>query len=429
MKRKRYLLSLTLLIIATSLLCPTASSLGQDAKYFNSQGVALTKNGTYTEALTYYDQAIATNPDYYEALDNKVSTLFMMGKYEDAAKVNDALLKRYPSSSTTLFKKGLILSAIGDHENALISYDMSLESLEKGNNLDHESGFDIGSLMLAKEDNAEELESVAFDSREATIWYHKARSLEALGMFNESLSSYDKVIGMSSDYVNKLHERAFRMYEGGRYDKALVTYDLTLGMEPANAVLWYEKGLVYDAMEDHENASYCYSRVTELDPNNKDAFRNMAQVQEKLNNSELAIQYYDQLLSIDPYDTEAWYGMGRNFEETGNYQYALKAYDQVLAYESQNKEVWSRKGILLDKLGRYDEAIQAYDRALQLDEDNPDKESNTVSVSTIFASSISAMPVYGENPQFSYESSLLWYNKGLAFDRLARYEDAVDAYD
>ena len=95
-----------ILLLALIFLCPLADSLGQEARDFNSIAVSMTENGSYDDALIYYNKALEAEPAYIQALDNKGSTLYLMGDYSEASKVFDHILSIYPDSAAGPFQKG-----------------------------------------------------------------------------------------------------------------------------------------------------------------------------------------------------------------------------------------------------------------------------------------------------------------------------------
>ena len=125
LKKKLLSWSILFILLACSFI-PLVNSSGNEAEDFNSLGVSLTKNGSFNEALLNYDMALDVDPDYVKALDNKGSTLILMGEYDDAEDIYDDLLVSYPRSSVVHFKKAFILSSKGDHEAALVFYNNSL---------------------------------------------------------------------------------------------------------------------------------------------------------------------------------------------------------------------------------------------------------------------------------------------------------------
>jgi tetratricopeptide (TPR) repeat protein len=126
--------------------------------------VALDELGQYKEAITYYDQALAINPDCVHALNNKansitelldvvpanycydntliaqyysisyqkydVSVIGNVGKYTaaDAIALFDKALELSPNNDTIICNKANLLTKVGDSEEASIYYQRAMEN-------------------------------------------------------------------------------------------------------------------------------------------------------------------------------------------------------------------------------------------------------------------------------------------------------------
>ena len=77
--------------------------------------------------------------------------------------------------------------------------------------------------------------------------YHKAKAMESLGRFNDSLYYYDQILEMTSEYTLNLVQHASQLYELGEYERSVAVCDAVLEVEPDNAPVWYQKGLAYDS--------------------------------------------------------------------------------------------------------------------------------------------------------------------------------------
>ena len=79
------------------------------------------------EALTYFDAALAIEPEYHWAIRQKGWQLLLGGRGEEARDLFSSLLEEYPEDSNS--RAGLleVYNAWGDHENALAHANFGLE--------------------------------------------------------------------------------------------------------------------------------------------------------------------------------------------------------------------------------------------------------------------------------------------------------------
>jgi Tetratricopeptide repeat/PKD domain len=94
----------------TSTAAPLPSS---DATTLNSKGIALENQGKYAEAITYYDRALAIDPNNKFALSNKGNALDSLGKYAEAITYYDRALAIDPGALAPKIGKQNALSKMG----------------------------------------------------------------------------------------------------------------------------------------------------------------------------------------------------------------------------------------------------------------------------------------------------------------------------
>lgn len=123
------------------------------AQVYLSKGMALNKTGRQKEAkeafqksLDLNDRALRENPDDFNLLELKGRTLFNLGRYEDAAKVYNQIVKDSPKIQPYLtdtiawIGKGDALQALGKSQEALLAYNKAIETGPNFNNAWHGRG-------------------------------------------------------------------------------------------------------------------------------------------------------------------------------------------------------------------------------------------------------------------------------------------------
>ena len=90
------------------------------------KGSALYSLGNYTQAIQYYDKALAVDPNNKRALNNKGSTLYSLGNYRQAIQSFDKALAIDPNYAAALTGKGAALDSLGNHTQAIQLFDKAL---------------------------------------------------------------------------------------------------------------------------------------------------------------------------------------------------------------------------------------------------------------------------------------------------------------
>ena len=109
--------------------CDAALALNPDyVEALNNRGIAQASLQQLDQALQSYDNAIALKPDYREALNNKGGVLTVLGRFDEALACYDALLKFDPASSGAQYNSGLALAHLHRFDEALTRFEGALAS-------------------------------------------------------------------------------------------------------------------------------------------------------------------------------------------------------------------------------------------------------------------------------------------------------------
>ncbi len=272
--------------------------------------------------------------------------------------------------------------------------------------------------------------AIGIDSKNATLWAHKASCLNMAGVisqnqsrFNESLRAYDKTIEIAPGNTTYLLWKgyAFRQAAYGSglqledrtraLEEGLKVFDLALNINPKYGEAWTGKGVIFDdlATFNDDSARYfdslaAYDRAIELTAKNDS--QNLAQAYEgkavalshfgqhlsaigqrteSKSRLEEAVENYDKVIEMDKdfvgqeaqqnragilkelSDVRAWTAKGHALRSLGRNKEAIQAYDSALRLDPDLAAGWSGKGAALRDLGRYNESVQAYEKAIQID--------------------------------------------------------------
>src|SRR3989304_6014609 len=96
---------------------------GEEAKKFLEEGNRLLEDGKHLEAVEGYDKALALDPKYAAAWNNRGNALDDLGKYQEAVESYDKALALDPRLAAAWNTRGGILFKLRRYKEALSSYD------------------------------------------------------------------------------------------------------------------------------------------------------------------------------------------------------------------------------------------------------------------------------------------------------------------
>jgi len=123
-------------IVATAIVFPpllpqNTQQAPDQVKTLEFKGAALLYNtkgrlGTYNESITYFDKALAINPNDVYALTSKGLAVGGLGKNNESITYFDKALAINPNDVYALSSKGLALARLGKYNEAISYYDKAL---------------------------------------------------------------------------------------------------------------------------------------------------------------------------------------------------------------------------------------------------------------------------------------------------------------
>ena len=81
----------------------------------------------YENAILYYTQALAENPDHLDALIRRASALFHISNFESALQDLNYALLLDPANAEAFYNRGITYFVMDDYQNALVDLNRAIE--------------------------------------------------------------------------------------------------------------------------------------------------------------------------------------------------------------------------------------------------------------------------------------------------------------
>jgi tetratricopeptide (TPR) repeat protein len=298
--------------------------------------------GRREEALASYDQALAIQPDYAEALYNRGVVLGGLRRLTEALASFDKALAIKPDYVDVLNNRGIALRGLQRPDEALASFDQALAIRPDYVDALYNRGNTLRSLQRQREAVASYDAALRIQPRHAGAHYNRGVALRTLQRPLEALASLDQAVSIKPDHVDALYQRGLVLLELNRAAEALASYDRALAVQPDHA----------------------------------EALNNRANTLQILGRSAEALAGYDQALAVRPDYAEALYNRGIALRDLGRHAEALASFDKTLALKPDHVDALNNRGIVLRDLGHHREALATYDQALSIEPDRAETHSN-----------------------------------------------------
>lgn len=162
------------------------------------QGDKLVKEGSYQDALYYYDRAIRMGSRPASAWASKGVALKRMGKLEEALHCQNVALKLDPDNEIAWCNKGDMYFKLGDLAKAVDCYDRAIEIKPKYAIAWNNKGAALAVAKKFKEAKECQDKAVQLKPRYVAAWLNLGEVLARLGQRDEAQKCLDKAKALSA---------------------------------------------------------------------------------------------------------------------------------------------------------------------------------------------------------------------------------------
>jgi tetratricopeptide (TPR) repeat protein len=374
------------------------------------QCMAFAALGRSEEALDECSQALRVDGNWGRrspalAWVNRGLILSQLGQFDQALIAFDRALLLEPKNPQTQAYRCDTLSKLGKQQEAVASCDQAIAGSGKGS--EQSAALALANRAVANRQLnqldtavADYDRAISLNPNDPSLWAAQATVLEKLAQFNQALTSYDRAVQLNPKSSLAQVGRCTMLNVLAQHEKALEACDLAIqgdGLWNATgaAQAWNQRSKALTGLGKYEEALASSSRATGIKPDYTEAWSDRAVVLWYLKQYDDAIAATQVALRLNPNYAQAWLNQGTILRSQKKYAQALSAYDAGLKLDPTNSDGWADRSAILWRLKRYKEAIAAADKAIQF------------------------------NPK-SFQG---WHNRGVALIELGRYSEALIAYN
>jgi protein O-GlcNAc transferase len=328
------------------------------------RGLSLHRQSRLGEAEQCYRQALALQPQNFDALHLLGVIALQQNRAQAALDLIDRALRVNPSNAAAYISMGNARYQLGQHAAAVENYDKAL-ALKPAEEID--AHFNRGAALL--ELNQVEAAIVSFDRaiavapNRAEFHYNRGVALSRLKQFESAVESYDRAILAGFPGAAAHNNRAIALFELQEYEAAVAGYDQAIAIQPSDAQAHSNRGNALRKLERHEAALASSAAALRLQPRNPQWHYNLGTILLDLRRFAEAARSYDAALRLDPTLPEAHYNRGIALHELTQYDEAVASHDRALANRPGFADALYCRGNSLRELKRYEAAVSSYDRA------------------------------------------------------------------
>ncbi|HXI03520.1 MAG TPA: sulfatase-like hydrolase/transferase [Candidatus Saccharimonadales bacterium] len=192
-----------------------------------------------------------------------------------------------------------------------------------------------------------------------------ADSYRGLGMYDEALSEYRTILGVSPDDVDVLLNVGWVLSKQGDAQQAMATYEKVLKIHPKHIFALSSLGNLHFLQGDLPGAAKYYRQVLLEKPNHWKTIVAMAEIFQRQGMSHEAKVFLQRAIEIKPKDLDSYLSLGWLQFTDKEYDDALKTLDTAEKNFPTTPEIDISRGDVLVALNRIDEAETSYQKGLR----------------------------------------------------------------
>lgn len=202
-----------------------------------TQALAHYQEGRFADAETRCTAILAAEPEHFDALHLLGLVRHRQKRNAEALQLVGAVLKRAPRSAEVSSNYGLIVAALGYHDEALGYFDHAL----------------------------------ACDAADLYARKNRAASLKQLSRHAQALAAYEAVLEVKSDDIDALNECGGLQARLGHAAAAVDCYDRALALAPSVAELHINKGMALSGLNRFDEALQSFAAAAAIAPDRAEA--------------------------------------------------------------------------------------------------------------------------------------------------------------
>src|SRR3989338_7098103 len=214
------------------------SAIALDPNYaaaYNNRGVAYKNKGQNDRAIEDYNKAIALDPNYAAAYNNRGNAYANKGQYDRAIEDYNKAIALDPNYAKAYNNRGGAYDNKGQNDRAIEDYNKAI-ALDPNN----AAAYNNRGAVYAKNSLIKALLDKNKNPRIADVYKNNADE-----DYDRAIEDYNKAIALDPNYALAYARRGSAYDNKGQYDRAIEDYNKAIALDPNYAAAYNNRGLAY----------------------------------------------------------------------------------------------------------------------------------------------------------------------------------------
>ena len=430
------------------------------------EGRRLYHAGHFAEAIPYFNQVLARQPNHIEILNLRGICYLRTDQPQKALADFDRINRRsvqaarvlgdffqssagIPEPSADLWfgesygNRGLALLMLGRDQDALESFQQAVSlwnlpqnrlrrdpRMIRGRAAAYE-GLGQGYYRLGQLAAAGEAynQAVTIDATDPNAFVGRGEILAAQSQFDLAIADFNEAIRLDPSHSRAFASRGIMLYGLGRDDATISDLDRAIALDPAFAKAYAYRGAAHARRGQNELALADFDAVIKLIPDNAGAYKDRGGVLVRLGRLDRAIQDLDEAIRLDPKRATAYQNRGVAYTSLGHFERAIKDLDEAIRLDPENAGAFSNRGRAHFAIGEYDQAVADLSQAIKLEPRNAITHFNRAEAFDRLGMRDRALQDYQDAVQIAPTYAPAYAAIGRIQSQLGRPDEAIREFD
>lgn len=239
-----------------------------NSRSHNNLGSTYITLNDFENAEDSYEKAVKLKPDYIEALFNLGNVKIDLGKFTEAVKVLNQLIKEDSAFYKAYFARGIAYSSMQIYDKALSDFSKAISDKDIENNI--------------------------------KVFNKSGMVKFSMNKYTEAIEDFNKALAIDSTFTETYNNLGLVYLESDNYDKAVYYFTKAIDYRPEFFEAYNNRGNAYFKQKNYEKALKEYKYALEINPDEITVLKNIALINYIIRNYQEAIEFYNKILEINP---------------------------------------------------------------------------------------------------------------------------------
>lgn len=323
-----------------------------------------------TQALEYFNKAIAIDPSFAFAYDSRGYTHYRLKQYEQTVEDYSNAIRlnpEHPIVHIFYFHRAVAYNFLGDYFRAIEDLNFVLMLKPRDLSTLHVRGASYVQLGDYQNAISDYNLILTIDPTNSEYYYLRGGTYRDLEQYKQAIKDYDRAIQINPAYVEAYNYRGESYASLKEYDRAIADYNDAIQIAPDKHAGYYFRGTVYIKLGQYHRAIEDFTISIKLNPDSAYNYNNRGCAYHNLEQYEIAIADYDIALRLDPEFALTYANRGGAYFKIKNYGYAIANFDKALEIDPNYAAAYFYRGLANMNLEKYPMAIADFDKAITID--------------------------------------------------------------